>query len=176
MLAFNDFYRSFQAAQYDGSNAADVRTFIESITGNGTTSMAGTVIVNPVAAVHVGDWVVKSGLTFVVEDDFSFSGTAKVDDVLVNVAPELVVSEGSTAVTASVGGSAGRDFDVTLSPAMSSTDYVPVVSLRGAPGIISGHGIVGAAVIDADTVRVTVASAALSLSGASVHVIAYELG
>lgn len=77
MLAFEDYYDTFEAAQYTGSNVADIRTFIETVTYAGSTSMADTVIVNPVSAVHVGDWIRKDGQSFVVVDDPTFQASCR---------------------------------------------------------------------------------------------------
>lgn len=89
-------------------------------------------------------------------------------------APALVQASGSAAVPASLLGQTAN-YDVTMSPALPDDSFKPIAQLRGAPGIISGHGILSVTVIDADTVRVQINSAAASLAGGSVVVTAFAL-
>lgn len=96
----------------------------------------------------------------------------------------LVTVTGSAGVPASLLG-AVQQVDVTLSPVaggsgriLSGTTYTPVVSLRGAPNILSGHSIsnlVPPLPLSATSTRVTVISGAASLAGGIVHVIAQQL-
>lgn len=86
----------------------------------------------------------------------------------------LVQSSGSAAVPASVLGQTAN-YDVTMSPALPDTSYKPVAQLRGAPGIISGHGILSVTVLSTTQVRVSIQSAAASLAGGSVVVTAFAL-
>lgn len=72
--------------------------------------------------------------------------------------------------------------NVTLSPVeggdgfgMDGTMYTPMVSLRGAPGVLTGHGIDEVTVLDADTVQVTVMSDVGSFDGARLWAVAHQL-
>lgn len=58
---------------------------------------------------------------------------------------------------------------------MDGTMYTPLVSLRGAPGVLSGHAIDGVEVLDADTIRVTVISDVGSFNGGRIWAVAQQL-
>lgn len=174
-----DVQELFHSVQYTGSNGADVVAAI----GNGVTLISdtdGTLVIELPNTDHntieSGEWWLWTfGPPGLIHTD---TATDDIYQARYARRPALVTALVTATGTASVGASTlpvTRDVDVTISPAMADAAYVPHVSLRGEPGVISGHGILSAAVIDAETVRVTVRSAALSLAGATVHVIAHEL-
>jgi hypothetical protein len=72
-LVFGKFVTNVYAVQYDGTNAADIRTYIDGITGAGPSFMAGSIIGNNVAAVHLTDWLVPTATSFTVMTDAAFS-------------------------------------------------------------------------------------------------------
>lgn len=91
-----------------------------------------------------------------------------------SAAPTLIQASGSASVPASVLGQTAN-YDVTVSPALPDTSFKPIAQLRGAPGIISGHGIISVTVLSTTQVRVQITSAAASLAGGSVVVTAFAL-
>lgn len=96
----------------------------------------------------------------------------------------LVTVTGSASVPASLLGGV-QTIDVTLAPVagglgrtLSGTVFTPLVSLRGAPNIISGHSIsnlIPPIPLSATSSRVTVISGAASLTGAIVYVVAQQV-
>lgn len=95
----------------------------------------------------------------------------------------LVTVTGSAAVPASLLGGQ-QTLTVNLGPVaggegavLSGTVYTPVADLRGAPNIISGHGIVtgGVSVVSPSQVQVVVQSGIGSLAGGTAYVVAQQL-
>lgn len=96
----------------------------------------------------------------------------------------LVTVTGTGSVPASLLG-AVQTVDVTLAPVaggqgrtLSGTVYTPLVTMRGAPNVLSGHGISNAVPplpLSATSTRVTVISGIASLAGGVVHVVAQQL-
>jgi hypothetical protein len=76
-LAFASYVRVNDAAQYTSGNVADIRDYIESVCGIGSTSMFGTVIINPNQAVFLGDWILPGTGTFDVRSNAVFTGGYK---------------------------------------------------------------------------------------------------
>lgn len=96
----------------------------------------------------------------------------------------FVTVTGTGSVPASLLGGV-QTVDVTLSPvsggqgrALSGTVYTPLVSLRGAPNILSGHSIsnlLPPLPLSATSARVTVISGVASLAGGVIYVVAQQL-
>lgn len=98
---------------------------------------------------------------------------------LVTGGPQRFVTVTGTAeVQASLDGET-QEILVTLEPVdgygMDGTMFIPMVSLRGAPGVLSGHAIDGAEVLDPDTIRVTVISDVGSFNGGRIYAVAQQL-
>lgn len=169
------------ADQYDGTNGAAIVAAMEDafiVSDNGSVlviEITGTIQ----HTINVDEWVVyaDNGGTNVLivcptphfEALYSeFVEPGGIDSVT------FTQAAGSSSVAASVLGQT-VNHDVNLSESMPSTDYVPIVQLRGAPNVLAGHAILNVTVLDVDTVRVQVQSAALSLAGATVHVTAFSV-
>lgn len=93
----------------------------------------------------------------------------------------FVTVTGTAEVQGSLAGET-QDILVNLEPVdggegytMSGIMYTPQVSLRGAPGVLTGHAIDGVEVLDADTVRVTVISDVGSFNGGRIWAVAQQL-
>jgi hypothetical protein len=170
----------YRADKYDGGNAAAIVAAMQAtlIADNGvvmTVEVTGGITYN----LNVNDWVV-----------YTINGGTTVINVLptpefMNFYAEFVEpggidsvtftqAYGSVSVPASLLGQT-QNYDVSLSEAMPSADYVPIASLRGAPNILQGHSILSVTPLDVDTVRVQVQSGAASLAGATIHVTAFSV-
>lgn len=168
-----DIFQKFSAEMYDGSNGTTVAAIVNCtvVSDNGTT----LVIVSSQYdqyTLQLNDWIIwavtsgSPGITSILPDG--------IFQEIYFPAPDLITATGSTPVPGlSPGGS--QDVDVTMSPAMSNVDYVPIAMLRGTPAVLQGHSIASVSVMDETTVRVVVQSTAGSISGSSVDVIAHEL-
>lgn len=96
----------------------------------------------------------------------------------------LITVTGTGSVPASLLG-AVQTVDVTLAPVaggegrtLSDTVYTPIVTLRGAPNVVSGHSVsnlIPPLPLSATSTRVTVISGAASLAGGIVHVVAQQV-
>lgn len=166
----------YYAAQYNGSNGADICAEFASTFDfdNGTIVrfLDGDSVQHDVTN---GQWVVWIGTSFFAVlsslPEEPYKQLVTVAD-LANVS--LVHAVGTTSVPASLAGQT-QSYNVNFSPAMPSTDYVYVAKLIGPPDVLSGHGILSHSIVDADTVSVSVQSGAASLSGASVEVTAWAV-
>lgn len=80
------------------------------------------------------------------------------------------ISTGSADLAAGGLGGQTQVLDVAVTPELPSTNLTAMVTKRGAPGLLSGHGVTAVEILDTDTVRVTVESGIGAAAGASVHV------
>jgi hypothetical protein len=160
------------AAQYDGTNAAEIvaefNAIVISETG-GTLTYADDEF-SQTYTVDEGQWVHWVGLTssetFVQDTLLDFPYTAI-------PLKSLFTVTGSGAIPASTLGGQ-QNITVNLDSPLQA-GYVPLIFLRGAPNVLGGHTVLGHTIVDEDTVTVHIQSAALSLSGGSVFVVAQEL-
>lgn len=175
---------------YTGANGAALVANLPGVTilsDNGTTMVVTHVNTGPVS-VAIGDRMIMQGNSFsglcaasIYGDlfrDFGALTSTAVTAAAATLGPVLtaaglkVRAGGPLAVPASVLGQT-QNYDVTLTgTAMSNTSYIPWAQLRGAPNIVSGHGILAVTALSATQVRVQVQSGAASLAGANVHVLA----
>jgi hypothetical protein len=170
-----DVNKKLKAVQYTGSNGAAIAAEL----GMSVTSDDNETLVIEGLSSTVGQWWVWGYDIVDGEPTVTFEGVP-FDDTdyhakYSSVIDQLVTATGSMAITASALGSAGRNFDVTLSTTMPDANYVPVVSLRCTPNLIGQHSVIDVSVLDEDTVRVRVASGVGSLAGTDIHVVCYAL-
>lgn len=179
-VTFSPIVLGLEFALYDGTNGAEL--IAELVGSTFTSDVAGVLTFDdhqPLEQQYTAPWYI-----FRTADGL-FGGAGATPDGYLKLAEivqryaadgvELVQSVGTASVPASLLGNSGADYDVTISPAQPSAEFVPIAQLRGAPTILYGHSILSATVIDADTVRVRVQSAAASLAGASILVTAHGL-
>lgn len=158
-----------EGCEYDGTNGAAI---VAQFTGCTFTSDTGGQLdfvdsyANP-QTFHTGDVLLRiNGGAFggaIIGGSLAPAGYRYLAEA------SLAASSGSASVPASLLGQTAV-YNVGLSPAMPSTDYVAFPQLLGAPNIVSGHSILSHTIVDEDTVQVTVQSGAASLAGASVYV------
>lgn len=166
-------FQKFSAEKYDGTNGTAVATAVECsvVSDNGTTLVFATNF-NDQFTMQLDDWLVwavtsgSPGIIAILPDGLF--------QEIYFPAPQLSISTGSEPVPSSTPGGS-QNIDVTISPAMPNTDYVPIAMLYGTPDVLPGHSITAVTVLDEETVRVVVQSAPDSISGASAHVVAHEL-
>jgi hypothetical protein len=169
MLTFTEYTDLTYAALYDGTNATDIRGYIETICGPGSTSMSGTNIVNPIAAVHVGDWLVQASGTFVIVDSTTFG----VKYLQLTLPPNVQQSSCGIGAIPTLLAGANVNVDVTLKPGLTDTSYTAQAFTTNGLGILSSLNVNSITIIDADTVRVNVQNTGLvTLNGSKVVVFA----
>lgn len=93
------------------------------------------------------------------------------DYMLVQSPPAAFTSVGVATVPPLLLG-ASTTLNVSISPAQSSANFTPKLSLLGAPAVIGPLAITGMSVVNASTVSVTVRASVAYLGGAQVLVLA----
>lgn len=154
--------------QYDGDNGTyivdewiDNATFVSD---NG--SLLVFTIDDQTYYVGTTDWLIRSPLPGATPERLSDTNyTYAWSDF-----PALTLGMGSATVPA-LTGSGSTNIDVSIAPAMPSGAYGAAACLVGTSALLANLSVTAVAVIDADTVRVTIHNAGLlTLSGAAVVV------
>lgn len=163
--------------EYDGTHARAVAIAADlggSLSSDNASSMSVSLDGIP--------YTIDTGSRMVVQDDGVHTvqpqHTAESDvEYPARYAPvqRVSVAEGDESIPAApLGGP--QTVDVTIAPALSGTGYLVSPTLRGTPSVLGGHAVGAAVPLDGSTVRVTINSAVGSLTGATVHVFAIEVG
>lgn len=182
-IVTTDQVRIVRSAPYDGLNGMEIVTEAElDFVSDDGNILRFTVPDQPfpVYEVEVGEKVFWSG-------GGAFDGNSvELLPFPWRVLPEtgdqrFVTVTGTAEVQGSILG-ATQEINVTLEPVdggdgftLVGNVYTPLVSLRGAPGVLTGHGIWAVEVLDSDTVHVTVKSDVGSFDGARIYVVAQQL-
>lgn len=167
-----------RALQYDGTNQAEFETAlgVEAVVNGEVLEVEGQ-------SIPIGDWLpwtIDHSGTIAYEP---VATTARLNERTHSTeppaTPTLVTGKGTTPIGASTLQQV-RTFRVNLDQTMPA-GYVPIATIQVqpniAPGVLAGHAIITGTVtvVDSDSVDVDVISGALSLAGASVHVIAHGM-
>lgn len=179
MTTYTDQIPIIRAALYDGTNEDEIlanfgAVKISEVGGVLTYAAIGTV--TPTWTANVGQYLHWSGTS---------PNEAFASDTLLPF-PFIHPSFGGNASLFTVTGSANipgsvlgatQQITVTLSAAMTNTNFTPMVFLRGAPNILSGHAVTtgGVTILSTSSVRVTIQSGVASLAGGSIFVVAQEV-
>lgn len=182
-LVTTDQVRIVRSAVYDGLNGTEIITEAElDLVSDDGNILRFTVPGQPfpVYEVEIGERVFWSG-------GGAFDGNSVEllpfpwRELPMGVDQRFVTVTGTAEVQGSVLGET-QEINVNLEPVeggdgfgMDGTGYTPIVSLRGAPGVLTGHGIQNVEIVDADTILVTVASDVGSFDGARLYAVAHQL-
>lgn len=174
-----------EARQYTGANGAAIIDWIEELSGlystyfgwtlNGAPQESGGVITVATTpgmqsfTLTSGQWLVFTPFSLQQTDDafFPIYNRPLLTQLVERVGEGELEGGGLTGQT--------QDIPVVLDAPMSSTAFVPDVSLLGPPSLLGGHGITGYTVDDEETVTVHVTSAIGAAAGATVRVVAREV-
>lgn len=177
----------YLAVQYDGTNSAEIESLITNL--DILSEVGGVLTVesppgSSVFVINTGDWVrYTQGMIISVHSTSAFDNffirNAVYDEV---VALQEAVEELETGTDAGVRSVGVREAPllivgnntvaVDIIPAMPDSSYTPQAQLIAAAGPLGSLSITNIAVVDANTVNVTVANSGLiSLSGVRVLVV-----
>jgi hypothetical protein len=185
-LVTTDQFRIVRSAPYDGTNGTELLSQFQGV----LVSDSGTLLrfyaqgdPETVYEVPVGWRILWGGPDAFEEVAETIRAFPWAVVPLAGASYRLVTVTGTGAIPASLLGGQ-QNITVNLAPVhggagatLNSSVYTPIADMRGTPTILSGHAIVSAPPLPLSStqVRVTVQSAAASLAGGSVFVVAQQL-
>jgi len=171
MVTWTKYGETIDAVQYDGTNAADIMAYIDSLYAPNTCNLSGTTLLSPNYNYDIGDWVTRkwsdnphygriAGNLFTTNHFYPFIASGDLISIGIGVVPLL-------------GSNAQATVAVTLQPGFADSSYQAVALVLGGAPLISALSVLSTTVTGSGTVNVVVKNTGLlSLSGASVLVTA----
>lgn len=182
-ITTTDQFRVVRSAPYDGTNGSELLAEFGGVLVSDTGTLLTFTAAETEYEVAVGERIFWGGPDAFdeVRADLRVFPWATLPGA--GLSYHLTTVTGSGAIPASLLGGT-QNITVNLAPVaggagavLSGTNYTPITDLRGTPTILSGHAISSTPPLPLSStqVRVTVQSAAASLAGGSVFVVAQQL-
>lgn len=165
-ISFTPYSERLEACQYTGGNSADIIAYIDSLYTPGSSYLSGSTIINPMSAVNLNDWIVKTPtVPLAVLSNAAFTARS-------NAVPAVMVSGSQPTTVAAIGIGGTTTTSITHKPGFADQLYSASAVMQGGLNVLGALEVQSVTPTSGSTVDVVIKNTGLALLGGKVTVIA----